>query len=307
MPGTYPPAPPTLSGDLLTINRLLQSPTYLARALRTIVNLRFVSDQLLTAQYQSSGGAINYEISEPILNTRAVTAVAPGSQYPEDVPLTGAAALASVSKWGQKVFLADETVKRTIYAGTAVGRSLQKAVNTVVNKVEQLSMATIGSAVTNTSAATASWSANNAVIFRDIEKAAATIVDQNQGYKPDTVLMSTTKFALASSDQIIASMRRRETTDNPIYGGTLTSIGEYKVVYTSVGNLPSDDVWVLDSTMLGGMVDESNADPGYVTVERGIQVQTERVPSRDGWHMWARRVTVPIVVEPASAVRITGT
>lgn len=304
---SYPPAPPTLSGDLVTINRLLQSPTRLQRALRSIMDLRFVSDQLLTGRYQASAGAVSYEISEPITNARGVTAVAPGSEYPMDSTLAGAAALALVSKWGEKVFLSDERIKRSVYAGSEVARTLQKAVNTVVSKVESLAIATIGSAVTNTSAAAAAWSTGGALIFRDIEKAGATIVDQNQGYRPDTLLMSTTKYAYAVSDQIIASMRRRETTDNPIYGGTLTNIGDYKVLYTAAANLPSDDVWVLDSTLLGAMVDETGEDPGYTTIDHGIQVQTERIASRDGWYMWARRLTVPIVQEPAAAVRITGT
>lgn len=304
---SYPPAPPTLSGDLLTINRLLQSPTRLQRALRTIMQLRFVSDQLLTGKYSSTGGAISYEVSEPILNARPVTAVAPGSEYPMDSTLSGAAALALVSKWGEKVFLSDERIKRSVYAGNEVARTLQKAVNTVVNKVEQLSIATIGSAVTNTSGATAAWNGSTALMYRDLEVAAATIVDRNQGYNPDMVLMSSTKYAYAASDQIIASMRRRETTDNPIYGGTLTKIGDFNVVYTAVANLPSDDVWVMDSTQLGAMVDETNTDPGYTTIDHGIQVQSERISGRDGWYMWARRLTVPIVQEPAAAVRVTGT
>lgn len=304
--GSYPPAPPTLSGDLVTISRFLQSPTMLSRALRTIMNLRFVSDQLLTGQYRSSGGAIQYEIAEPILNTRAVTAVAPGSTYPFDTPVSGTAALASVSKWGEASFLSDEKVKRSVYAGNEIARTLQKAVNTVVNKVEAISIATIGSAVTNTSAASVAWSNAAATVFRDIEKAAATIIDQNQGYSPDTILMSSTKYALMVSDTVVASLRAREDKTNPIYGGEMTNIAGFNVVYTSVGNLPSDDVWVLDSRMLGAMVDEVNTDPGYTTIEKNIQVQTERIAGRDGWNMWARRLTVPIVTEPAAAVKITG-
>src|SRR5947199_10701426 len=111
---SYPPAPPTLSGNLLTIDRLLQSPLRLARALRTIANLRFVSDQLLKGQYTSTGGAAAYEISEPILNTRAVTAVAPGSEYPMDATVAAAAPLALVSKWREKVSLSDAPVKRSV-------------------------------------------------------------------------------------------------------------------------------------------------------------------------------------------------
>lgn len=307
MPGSYPPAVPTLSGDLLTISRFLQSPTALSRALRTVMNLRFVSDQLLTNQYRTSGGAISYEISEPILNTRAVSAVAPGSTYPFDTPAAGTGALASVKKWGEASFLSDEVVKRSVYAGNEIARTLQKAVNTVVNKIEAVTIAAIGSAVTNTSAATAVWTTGSPNIFRDIEKAAATIIDQNQGYNPDTILMSSTKFAYLVSDLTVASLRARENTTNPIYGGNMTNIAGFNVVYTSVGNLPSDDVWILDSRMLGGMADEVNNDPGYTTIDKNIQVQTERIAGRDGWNVWARRLTVPIIQEPAAAVKITST
>jgi hypothetical protein len=307
MPGSYPPAPPTLSGDLLTISRFLQSPTMLSRALRTIMNLRFVSDQLLTNQYRTSGGAISYEISEPILNTRAVSAVAPGSTYPFDTPVSGLAALAAVSKWGEASFLSDEKVKRSVYAGNEIARTLQKAVNTVVNKVEAITIAAIGSAVTNTVAAGNVWSGASATIFRNVETAAASIIDQNQGYNPDTILMSSTKYALMISDNTVSNLRAREDKTNPIYGGQMTNIGGFNVVFTSVGNLPSDDVWVLDSKLLGGMADEVNNDPGYTTIDKNIQVQSERIAGRDGWNLWARRLTVPIVQEPAAGVKITGT
>jgi hypothetical protein len=266
-----------------------------------------VSDQLLTNQYRTSGGAISYEISEPILNTRAVTAVAPGSTYPFDTPVSGLAALAAVSKWGEASFLSDEKVKRSVYAGNEIARTLQKAVNTVVNKVEAITIAAIGSAVTNTVAAGNVWSGASATIFRNVETAAASIIDQNQGYNPDTILMSSTKYALMISDNTVSNLRAREDKTNPIYGGQMTNIGGFNVVFTSVGNLPSDDVWVLDSKLLGGMADEVNNDPGYTTIDKNIQVQSERIAGRDGWNLWARRLTVPIVQEPAAGVKITGT
>jgi hypothetical protein len=303
---SYPPAPPTISGDLLSISRFLQSPAQVLRRLRTIMDLRFVSDQILTQQLRSSGGAVLYETSEPFLNSRAVTAVAAGSEYPRDTPATGQAALAAVKKWGQAVFLSDERIKRSVYAGDEVDRQLLKTVNTVVNKVESISMAAVSSAVTATQAASAAWSNSSAKIFLDLELGAAKVVDLNMGYDPDTVLMSTTKYAYLASDDKIATLRRREATDNPVYGGAIEQIGKFKVVYTALSNLPSDDVWVLDSKQLGGMADEINNDPGYTQADRGIQVQSERVKGRDGWDLWARRLTVPIVLEPAAGIRITG-
>lgn len=304
---TYPAGAPTLSGDLLTINRYMQSPTYIKRLLRTISNLRFVSDQILTRRFRSTGGAVIFEQSEPILNTRTPEAVAPGSEYPRDTPGRGTAALAAVSKWGQAVFISDEDVKRNIYGGDEIVRALRKTVNTVIQQVDKVTLAAVAAAVAQTQAASAAWNNNAATILRDIELAIAQILDLQQGYVPDTILMSSTKYALLMSDQTVAALRRRETTDNPVYAGQIDVIGGLKVVSAPAGNLPNSDVWILDSTQLGGMADESDQDPGYTVDQMAVQVQTERIARRDGWDMWGRRLTVPMVMEPGAAIRVTGT
>lgn len=307
MPGAYPPGGPSLTGDLLTIHRLLQNPTYLQRRLRTIAELRFVADRILTQRLRSSGGAFAYETSEPILNARAVESVAPGAEYPRDIVLDGNAALAKVSKWGQAVQLTDEKLKRSVYMGAELDRSLRKVANTVVQKIDKLTTAAVGSQVSNVIAATAAWNTASPALFRDVELAGAYVVDRNQGFVPNTVLMSTTKYAMLITDPAIASLRRREASDNPIYGGEIESIGKYEIIATAASNLPSDDVWVFDRDELGGMADETEVDPGYATMDNNLQYQVERVNKRDSWDIWARRITVPIVLEPAAAVKITGT
>lgn len=307
MPGAYPPAPGSLSGDLLTIHRLLQNPAQFERRLRTIADLRFISDRLLTGRMRSQGGAVLFEQSEPIMNSRAVEAVAAGSEYPRDVPGEGTAALAAVSKWGQAVSLTDEKLKRSVYMGRELNRALLKTANTVISKVDKLTTAAVGSAVTATSAAAATWDNASAALFRDVEKAAAKIVDLNQGYSPNAILMSTQKYAMLVTDPAIAALRRREASDNPIYGGDIEKLGRYEIIATAVANLPSDDVWVYDSDQLGSMADETEQDPGYATLENNLQYQTERIARADRWDIWARRITVPVVEEPGAAVRITGT
>jgi hypothetical protein len=307
MPGAYPPAGPTLSGDLITIHRLLANPAYLERRLRTIAELRFVADRILTNPLRVSGGAVAYEISEPIVNSRAVESVAPGAEYPRDSPADGAAALAQVRKWGQAVPLTDEKLKRSVYMGRELDRALLKTANTVIQKIDRLTTAAVASAVTATSTAANTWDNASALLFRDVEKAAAKIVDTNQGYNPNTVLMSTTKYAMLVTDPAIAALRRREDSTNPIYGGSIDKLGKYEIIATAVSNLSSDDVWVFDSTALGGMADETEVDPGYASLDNNLQYQTKRIAERDSWDIWARRITVPVVQEPAAAVRITGT
>lgn len=304
---TYPAGAPTLSGDLLTINRLLQSPQYIRRRLRTFTDLRFVSDQILTQRLRSSGGAVLYEQSEPIVNTRTPEAVAPGSEYPHDTPAAGTAALAAVSKWGQAVFLSDEKIKRSVYGGDEVDRSLRKVVNSIIQQVDKVTLAAVASAVTATQAATAAWNNSSATILRDVELAIAAVLDLQQGYNPDTILMSSTKYALLMSDPTVAALRRREATDNPVYNGKIDVIAGLTVVAAPGGNLPNSDVWIIDSKQLGGMADEMEQDPGYTVGDMNIQTQSERIARRDGWDLWGRRITVPVVEETGAAIRITGT
>jgi len=306
---TYPPAPATLSGDLLTINRMLRQPEVISRRLQMLTDIGFIADELLPAKYRTSGGAVSYEINDqPLFTTRSITAVAPGSEYPRALPQSGTAALANVSKWGQATELTDERIKRSVPMGSAVDWALRIVVNTVVQKIDRLAIAAVASAVTQTTSAAAAWSTGSADILLDLELAKAAVDGQEMGYKADTVLMSNTKYAYMIADDKIATLRRRESTDNPVYGGTIESVAGLKILKTPVGNLPgaSDDVWVLDSRAIGGMADETDRDPGYAQSDNGVQVQTRRVPERDVWHMWARRITVPVVTDPLAGRKVTG-
>ena len=64
---------------------------------------------------------------------------------------------------------------------------------------------------------------------------------------------------------------------------------------------------VLDSTQLGGMADEASEGPGLRRVsDLAVQIKSIRDDSRDKWDIQGRRLTVPIIQEPAAACSITG-
>src|SRR6516162_6226558 len=212
MPGSYPAPPPTLSGDLETISRFLQSPTQIRRRLRDYRDLRFVADQLLTQRFRTSGGAALYELSEPFVTDRAVEAVGPGAEYPFANMPTGTAGISSVSKWGQKVRVTDEEIARNVYAGQTVDRALRKVVNSVISQVDGTAMSALVSAVTDTVNGTAVWSnAGTRTIFQDILLAKAHIYGKNLGYKPDTLVVDDNHYAYMMSDTAITNALRRET------------------------------------------------------------------------------------------------
>jgi len=304
MPGTFPAAGPSLSGDTLSISRFLQDPAAIQRRLRDYRDLRFVSDQLLTGRYRSSGGAVLYEQSEPFVSDRTVESVGAGSEYPYANLPTGTAAVAQIQKWGQKALLTDEEIARNAYAGAAVDRQFRKVINSVISQVDSICMSLISTAVTNSTAVTTAWNGASPVILRDILRAVGLVRAQNLGYSPNVLLVNDTQFAYMASDTTIANLLRREDSGNPVYSGQMDVLGGLTIVVSpTVG---SGTAYVLDTNQLGGMADEVDGAPGYAVADLGVQVKTIRNDKTDSWDLQARRKTVPLVQEPGAAYKLTG-
>lgn len=298
--------PPTLSGDLLTISRFLSNPTAIQRRLRDFRDLRFVSDQILTQRFRSTGGAVLYEQSESQLTDRTVEAVAPGSEYPYANLPTGVAALAAIAKWGQKVRITDEEITRNAYAGAAVDRALQKVVNSIIKQVDTITMSAVGSALADTATAGIWDSATLATRkpLDDILLAIQAVEDRNMGYHPDTLVVSPKAYTYLMLNDTIANLRKREESNNPVYTGMIESIAGLTVLKTP--NMPvATSAFVLDSTQLGGMADETDGAPGYAVADLAVGVQAFR-QQEDCWELQGRRKTVPVVQETGAGQEITG-
>lgn len=308
MPYAFPAGAPTLSGDLLTISRFLADPARVLRRVRDWRDLRFVSDQLLTQRFRTQGGAVLYDLTEPSITDRAVESVAPGSEYPYANTTTGTAGVAAVQKWGQRLFLSDEQIKRKAYPMDETDRQTRKLVTTIIKQVDTISMSAIGTAITAEVATVGSW--DNATVanrkpLEDILLAIQAIEDQNQGYRPDTLVVSPKAYTYLMLNDAIAQLRKRETSENPVYTGMIETVANLKVIKTP--NLPvATRAWVVDSTALGGMADEMEGDPGYAITDMAVQVKAIRKEGQDGWDLQGRRLTVPVVQEPAAGYEITG-
>lgn len=308
MPTIYPPAPPTLSGDLVTISRFLQNPTLIARRLRTLLEQRYIADALLTGRFQVSGGAVLYETGESIFAPDNPRATAPGSEYPLTNLANGTASLASTVKWGSDAMITDESIKRQNI--DPVNRAFIKLANTNVKYIDSVALSAVSSAVTQTTAAAAAWSVGGTTaqqILNDVLQAKANIMALNQGYDPDTVVVSDVTLAYALGKFVAAGYFARETdANNPALTANFPVIAGMRWLATP--NLPTaGTALVLDSQQLGGMADEDLGGPGYVSAGGvGVQAKTIRDDEDDQWRIRIRRVTVPIVLEPASAWKITS-
>lgn len=309
MPILYPPTAPTLAGDVVTVNRFLDSPALVQRRLRTIAEQRFVSPVLLTGSVEATGGAVAYETSESIYTDRSPSAVAPGGEYELALATGGVAALATVAKYGQDVRITDEAIGRQRMA--AVERAMTKSVNQSVAFVDTLCLSAIAAAVTQTQAAAAAWSSGSADPFLDVMLADAVVSDLAQGYETDTLVLTVTLYARLVANQKVISGLAREASNQ---GNVVTASGDIQMIAGKVlrpvpaARMPAGvGVMLVDSTQLGSLAFETIPSPEYQGGPNEIQSWTRRDPNAtDSWLLRTRRSVVPIVQEPQAGIKITG-
>lgn len=302
---TYPPAAPTVSGDAVTIHRLLQSPALIARRLRTLAEQRFISDALLTGRFPVVGGAIQFEQGESLYTNRAPEVVRPGMEYPLTDLGIAPTQIAEVQKWGTDAPVTDEAIKRLRIS--PVERAFLKLVNHMVKQVDSVALAVIASQVTAGAAAAATWATATAEqILTDVALARANVTARDEGFTPNTVVADDITHARAMAKFAAAGYLSRESNgDNPILTGEFPVILGMRWLATS--NLPvAGQVLVVDTGQLGGMADENLGGPGYVGAVAGVETKSIRLEENDGYRLRARRVTVPVVLEPSAARKITG-
>jgi hypothetical protein len=300
---TYPPSAPTLTGDVLTISRFLNTPTAVARRLRTIAENRFIADALLSGRIE--GSSILYETDESIYTAAAPEVVAPGGQYPRTLAPTGTAAVANPVKWGEEVPVTDEEIGR--FRGQAVERNLQKIVNYLIYTVDSTALAVISSAVTQSVTAVANWNANGANMLLDLLRAKATIRALNKGYEPNAVAVDDFAFAYIMGNLNLLATMARESNTTVSMTGDLPVLAGLTVMPTP--NLPTaGQAIVVDTSALGALGYERIPSPEYQgDPANGIETMTRRDPAaNDSWLVRGRRPVVPFVQEPGAGCKISG-
>lgn len=311
MPTQFPPGSPTISGDILSAHRLLKDTPLVMRALRDVADEQFVADKLLTAQFWTESGSIGYETNESIYADRAPKAVPPGGEYPITPIGTGPESLASVVKWGNDALITDESISR--YKFPVIARSFRKLMNSHIQQIDSVALSAAVSAVTQNTNAIASWKAASGVkILRDLMRAATSIINLKQGYMPNAVFVEPAVFANVVSDDELMKLLPREfpgVQSTPVRQGLngmlMKQIGGFTWI-TSPNAPATGKALVVDTNVFGGFTDERLASPEYVQAENGLQVLSIRDKDTDGYRIRARRVTVPIVLEPGAGWLING-
>lgn len=302
---TYPATAPTIVGDITTINRFLNTPTDVNRRVREISLNRYLTDFIFPGRIEASGGAILYEISEGIFLAKDPEAVNPGAQYPRGTETRGAAAIATVKKWGQDVPLTDEAIKRL--KGNALERVLRKLSNTMIRKVDGLGMAAAAAAVTLEQVQTADWAAAGADPFLDVMLADATGSALDEGFEYDTLILTDVLYArMVANDKVLNGLAR-ESSNTVTSEGEIAKIAGKTIVRTN--QLPAGvNRLLIDRQSFGALGYEDIESPEYEgDPANGIETWVRRDPdANDTWLIRGRRPVVPIVLEPNAGVSIVA-
>jgi hypothetical protein len=310
------------------------------RALRTIADQIFIGNKILTGQFYTRDGAAIYEQIESIFANSSPQAIQPGDEYPMTSVPTGPAQIANVLKWGLDTPITDEAIARQNF--DVVTRDFIKLVNSVFQQIDSLIMSAVVGAITltvNAGSSTvtgsgpsggANWNGsgtNTPRILRDIMFAEQLMRSLKQGYNADTVICDLETYAAVMGDPTIAPALPREdfgrgVNDMPIMQGIKSGLQTRLLgkTWLATPNLPSGEFGpfaaVLDSTVLGAMLDEELPAPGYVGSQDDgtaggegrsmIQCKTMREDRQDRWVIRARRNTAPMIIEPKAIVQIVG-
>ena len=309
---TYPPPTATVGTDLTTveIHHLLKTPTLIRKRLAELLKQKFIADYLLAGRFSTQGGAILYETGEEIFPADSPEAVAPGANYPRTVLTSGELAAAKTVKWGLDTPVTDEAISRLNIE--AVNKALLKLANANVKQVDSVALAVIASKVTQVISVTTgtngvntgAWSADDAIIEGVLAvKAKAEELNVGEGFDYSVVALKPSQWAKVAGKLMTGGLMPREQ-QNPLATGVVQDfMGMTWVKSTFV---PFSDPILVDQSRLGGMADEDLRSPGYASLD-GLETKSIRKDESDEYLLRARRVTVPVVLEPNAAVVIDDT
>jgi hypothetical protein len=146
-PVSHPLGPPTLAGTLMTVDIMLNQPTRVTRMIMDLTLQRFIADRVFASAGGVTGGAVVYDQAtmNELYAARDVERVSPGAEFPLLTGVQLIPKVASVEKWGGKVYITDEARDRN--NAVLFMRLMRQVANTIVRKINARAIAELNSAV----------------------------------------------------------------------------------------------------------------------------------------------------------------
>lgn len=300
------PARVTQDGTAIEVHQFLKYPELITKSVQELTDHGFIADFILQGRYNAVGGSILYETGEEIFAVDAPEAVAPGAEFPATSMTTGQLKSARTTKWGLDSPVTDESISRMLFS--PVDKAIQKLANSVIRHVDSVALGVIASQVQATVAATAPWEGDAKAIIKSVMVGIARRERElvGQAFDFNTVILDPVQHAIIVSE-LLNSGQLRDTGANAI--GTGEAVNILGKTWVTSPHVPFSDPFVVDRNQLGGMAEENIESPGYSRTGDGVGVETKAIrdDKRELYDLRARRVTVPVILEPSAGFRIINT
>lgn len=293
---TYPPNGPTVSGVNYTVDWAMRNPTFINRAVQSMVVGRFISDYIFR-QGNADGGSVVYERTlgtdekYPVKGDAEI--IEPGDEFPLVDVGDVSRLTAIVDKFGAAALITYEAVRRN--RTDKVQEALIKISNAIVRKTDARAMAALAADTDKlTMAAAAVWGTGTPDPFADLITAVGTINATQLGYEADTVLINPADAAkLIRNKDIRDQLPRENANTNPLLTGRLSGLAGLNFIQTPLKAAGS--LYILQQNIAGVNAEE-------------LAPYTRRIneEANERWRVMGARVSVPIITDPKSILHLTG-
>lgn len=294
-PVAHPLAAPTVTGDTVTVDVMLQQPTRITAFLLDLTLARFVMDRIFSSDGGVTGGAVVYDqITENELYLdRDVEPVAPGAEFPVVTSSRRAPKVAEVEKFGGKYFFTDEARDRNDQS--AFRNENIKLGNTIVRKINARAVEVMEAAIT----------ANGGLSeFAGNDWSAAIPGGSNPSIPSDTPAADFAQAQLLS-DQRELGIRYNIAIVNPV------QLNELRLFYGgSLGQMLADngydEVYASNRVAVGTAYFVAEGQLGEMRLEQPLATETWRDANTQ--RTWVQSSVRPVmfVNNPFAVVRATG-
>lgn len=145
----HPLGPPVVTGTTITVDTMLNQPTRVTRMIMDLSLQRFIADRVFQSGGGVTGGAVIYDQATQnwLYADRDVQRVSPGGEFPLITSSRPQPQLATVEKWGGKVFITDEAKDRN--NSVQLTNQLRQLTNTIIRKINARAIAELEKVYTN--------------------------------------------------------------------------------------------------------------------------------------------------------------
>lgn len=292
---SYTAQRPSTNGSLLTVDRALKDPKFLAE--RVIPEeVSFLSDLLFRADTTASGAVVYNEAtkSNAYPTTGDAQIVAETAEIPS-IDIDGSEDKVAVAqKSGAGFHVSDEARDRN--AVSILSKGTMKLRNAMLRQDAYRCISAFRKSADlhgSTVNATGLWTVDKAM-RTDLVRNVSHIKGLGMGYKPNTVLLHPDTYAdLLLLDELLKFAPREDKSLNALFSMELN--GYYGMNWVSTDLVKRTEAIILEQKMTGVNV-----------VEKDFTMKVAREETRERSFIFGTRRSVPVIDEPLSVMIING-